>query len=162
MPRDETGESVRQRSGRCIRLLRTPWPGPCSARCGRGRGSGRWTCTAAPARRGDAGAVLRRDGLSGASVAVLDPPRTGAARSVIDLLCDPSGAGADDPAPAAGLRRIAYVSCDPATLARDIAVFRECGWQLETLRAFDAFPMTHHVECLAALVPGAGAAITVS
>ena len=113
-------------------------------------------------RRGDAGAVLRRDGLSGASVAVLDPPRTGAARSVIDLLCDPSGAGADDPAPAAGLRRIAYVSCDPATLARDIAVFRECGWQLETLRAFDAFPMTHHVECLAALVPGAGAAITVS
>src|ERR1019366_9557057 len=161
MPRDETGESVRQRSGRCIRLLRTPWPGPCSARCSRGRGSGRWTCTAAPAcspggggigieenaaavrdarhnlraapwarvRRGDAGAVLRRDGLSGASVAVLDPPRTGAARSVIDLLCDPSGAGADDPAPAAGLRRIAYVSCDPATLARDIAVFRECGWQ---------------------------------
>ena len=57
--------------------------------------------------------------------------------------------------PGAGsrLRRVAYVSCDPATLARDIAVFGELGWQLAGLRAFDAFPMTHHVECVAALAP---------
>jgi tRNA/tmRNA/rRNA uracil-C5-methylase (TrmA/RlmC/RlmD family) len=50
------------------------------------------------------------------------------------------------------LRRIAYVSSDPATLARDLAAFCARGWELAGLRAFDAFPMTHHVECLATLV----------
>jgi tRNA/tmRNA/rRNA uracil-C5-methylase (TrmA/RlmC/RlmD family) len=74
---------------------------------------------------------------------VLDPPRAGAARQVIALL---AAAGSD-----AALRRIAYVSCDPATLARDLAIFGEHGWDLAALRAFDAFPMTHHVECLATL-----------
>jgi hypothetical protein len=48
---------------------------------------------------------------------------------------------------------VAYVSCDPATLARDIAVFAGHGWRLDVLRAFDIFPMTHHVECVAALTP---------
>jgi tRNA/tmRNA/rRNA uracil-C5-methylase (TrmA/RlmC/RlmD family) len=95
--------------------------------------------------RGDAAEVLARIGLSGASIAVLDPPRTGADRALIEIL---SGAP--------GLRRIGYVSCDPATLARDIAEFGRNGWQLAGLRAFDAFPMTHHVECLALLAPGAG------
>ena len=52
------------------------------------------------------------------------------------------------------IRKIAYVSCDPATLARDIAAFSAAGWSLEALRAFDAFPMTHHVECLATLTRG--------
>ena len=94
--------------------------------------------------RGDAPAVLRRQGLSGASLAVLDPPRTGTARAVIDLLSTRAGR-------APGLRRIAYVSCDPATLARDLALFAAAGWRLDALRAFDAFPMTHHVECLATL-----------
>jgi len=51
-----------------------------------------------------------------------------------------------------GHRRIAYVSCDPATLARDIGLLIPHGWRLDALRAFDAFPMTHHVECLATLV----------
>jgi hypothetical protein len=45
------------------------------------------------------------------------------------------------------------VSCDPATLARDIGVFARLGWRLDGLRAFDIFPMTHHVECVAALTP---------
>jgi tRNA/tmRNA/rRNA uracil-C5-methylase (TrmA/RlmC/RlmD family) len=94
--------------------------------------------------RGDVAAVLARNGLSGASLAVLDPPRTGVARPVIDLLSAPFPAGGR-------VGRIAYVSCDPATLARDISVLRESGWSLEALRAFDAFPMTHHVECLATL-----------
>ena len=67
---------------------------------------------------------------------------------------DGSGDGSD----ADGERRIAYVSCDPATLARDIALFAGHGWRLEALRAFDAFPMTHHVECLATLVQGAAPA----
>jgi tRNA/tmRNA/rRNA uracil-C5-methylase (TrmA/RlmC/RlmD family) len=43
------------------------------------------------------------------------------------------------------------VSCDPATLARDIGLLRAGGWELTALRAFDAFPMTHHVECVAVL-----------
>jgi tRNA/tmRNA/rRNA uracil-C5-methylase (TrmA/RlmC/RlmD family) len=43
------------------------------------------------------------------------------------------------------------VSCDPATLARDLALLTEAGWTLTALRAFDAFPMTHHVECVATL-----------
>jgi tRNA/tmRNA/rRNA uracil-C5-methylase (TrmA/RlmC/RlmD family) len=93
--------------------------------------------------KGDAAAMLARYGVSGASLAVLDPPRTGAARQVVELL---AAAGTD-----ATLNRIAYVSCDPATLARDLAIFGEHGWDLATLRAFDAFPMTHHVECLATL-----------
>ncbi len=92
--------------------------------------------------RGDVGAVVARIGLGGASVAVLDPPRVGAARPVIDALC----AGPDS-----ALRRIVYVSCDPATLARDLRLLRAAGWELAGLRAYDAFPMTHHVECVATL-----------
>ncbi len=89
---------------------------------------------------GDAAEVVGKIGLSDVSVAVLDPPRTGAGQVLIDALC--SGPV---------LRSVAYVSCDPATLARDLAVFARRGWQLADLRAFDAFPMTHHVECLATL-----------
>jgi len=94
--------------------------------------------------RGDAAQVLADIGTGDASVAVLDPPRCGADRGLLALLCG------------AGLRRIAYVSCDPATLARDIAVAAGHGWRLDALRAFDAFPMTHHVECVAFLAPPAG------
>ncbi len=95
---------------------------------------------------GDAAAVAARGPAgydpSGSSVAVLDPPRTGAGRALVQALCARPG-----------LRAVAYVSCDPATLARDIATFAGLGWELTGLRAFDAFPMTHHVECLAALAP---------
>ena len=96
--------------------------------------------------RGDVAEVLRRTGVHGATAAVLDPPRTGAARPVIDALCGEAG---EDAGPV--LRRLAYVSCDPATLARDLRLLLDAGWQLTSLRAFDAFPMTHHVECLAVL-----------
>jgi tRNA/tmRNA/rRNA uracil-C5-methylase (TrmA/RlmC/RlmD family) len=94
------------------------------------------------AKRGDAaghrgGARVRR-----ADMVVLDPPRSGAGRDVVDKIAAVAG------------RKIAYVSCDPSTLARDLGYFSERGWVLETLRAFDAFPMTHHVECLAVLVRG--------
>jgi tRNA/tmRNA/rRNA uracil-C5-methylase (TrmA/RlmC/RlmD family) len=98
---------------------------------------------------GDAGELLARHGQSGASLAVLDPPRTGASGPVIDLLSEPLRAGSGGAA--SGLNRIAYVSCDPATLARDLALLLARGWELHALRAFDAFPMTHHVECLATL-----------
>jgi tRNA/tmRNA/rRNA uracil-C5-methylase (TrmA/RlmC/RlmD family) len=90
--------------------------------------------------RGDVAALLERNGSWQATLAVVDPPRAGLAREVVDLL---SGTGR--------VSRIAYVSCDPATLARDLAAFGASGWELEALRAFDAFPMTHHVECLATL-----------
>jgi tRNA/tmRNA/rRNA uracil-C5-methylase (TrmA/RlmC/RlmD family) len=101
--------------------------------------------------RGDVGAVLGQIGLGGASVAVLDPPRTGAARPVIDALCGDGQGGARGGAARTPLRRIVYVSCDPATLARDLRLLRAAGWELTGLRAYDAFPMTHHVECVATL-----------
>ena len=78
-------------------------------------------------------------------VVVLDPPRAGAGRGVVE---DIAGA-----AP----RAVVYVACDPAALARDVAIFGELGFRLAALRAFDLFPMTAHVECVALLVP-AGAA----
>jgi tRNA/tmRNA/rRNA uracil-C5-methylase (TrmA/RlmC/RlmD family) len=78
-------------------------------------------------------------------VVVLDPPR--------------AGAGAGTMAAVLGLapRCLGYVSCDPATLARDVRTALDAGWRLASLRAFDAFPMTHHVECLALLVPDTSA-----
>jgi tRNA/tmRNA/rRNA uracil-C5-methylase (TrmA/RlmC/RlmD family) len=104
---------------------------------------------------GDVARVLARGGWRQPGLAVLDPPRTGVSRRVIERLLVPHVAGRPRrPGSRPALRRVAYVSCDPATLARDIAVFAEFGWQLDTLRAFDAFPMTHHVECVAALTPG--------
>ena len=103
--------------------------------------------------QGDASQVIARRGLPLARLAVLDPPRRarpGTSSSTWPAPAPGGGGGADG---AAGARRIAYVSCDPATLARDIAIFAANGWRLASLRAFDAFPMTHHVECLATLVP---------
>jgi tRNA/tmRNA/rRNA uracil-C5-methylase (TrmA/RlmC/RlmD family) len=74
-------------------------------------------------------------------VVVLDPPRAGAGTAVSRLL---AGTGA---------RAIVYVACDPAALARDVAAFGQEGYRLAGIRAFDAFPMTAHVECVALLVP---------
>ena len=48
-------------------------------------------------------------------------------------------------------RAVAYVACDPAALARDLAIFAEHDYRLRELRGFDLFPMTHHVECVALL-----------
>jgi tRNA/tmRNA/rRNA uracil-C5-methylase (TrmA/RlmC/RlmD family) len=76
-------------------------------------------------------------------VVVLDPPRAGAGQAVSRLLA------------ATGARAVVYVACDPAALARDVAAFGEAGYRLAALRAFDAFPMTAHVECVAVLVPAA-------
>jgi tRNA/tmRNA/rRNA uracil-C5-methylase (TrmA/RlmC/RlmD family) len=53
-------------------------------------------------------------------------------------------------------RAVCYVACDPASLARDLATFAGAGYHLRSLRAFDLFPMTHHVECVALLVPAVG------
>jgi len=94
-------------------------------------------------RRGKVDRVLKplvRQGIH-ADLVVLDPPRTGAGKSVIKEIA------------ALGPRAIAYVACDPAALARDVAYARDAGYGIRSLRAFDAFPMTHHVECIAVLEP---------
>jgi tRNA/tmRNA/rRNA uracil-C5-methylase (TrmA/RlmC/RlmD family) len=76
-------------------------------------------------------------------IVVLDPPRAGAGARVVRWLV------------ALAPRAIAYVACDPAAFARDVATFRSDGWRLTRLRAYDAFPMTHHVECIGLLEPPA-------
>jgi tRNA/tmRNA/rRNA uracil-C5-methylase (TrmA/RlmC/RlmD family) len=82
-----------------------------------------------------------RHGAAGerADLVVLDPPRTGARRDVVEQIVR------------LGPRAVAYVACEPAALARDVAIFAEHGYRLSGLRAFDLFPMTHHIECVALL-----------
>jgi tRNA/tmRNA/rRNA uracil-C5-methylase (TrmA/RlmC/RlmD family) len=70
---------------------------------------------------------------------VVDPPRTGLSKVVSSALA------------ASPLRRIVYVSCDIATLARDIKVFAAAGFEVVELDGFDLFPNTAHVETLAVL-----------
>lgn len=74
-----------------------------------------------------------------ADVAVLDPPRTGAGREVIDQLA------------AVAVPRIIHIGCEAASFARDVGLYRENGYEVEELRVFDSFPLTHHVECVAVL-----------
>lgn len=99
-------------------------------------------CPGVSAHAGDVAAVLA-DGLppewGSADLVVLDPPRVGAKRAVVEQVV------------ARSPRAVAYVACDPAALARDLAIFAEHGYGLTSLRAFDLFPMTHHVECVALL-----------
>lgn len=71
---------------------------------------------------------------------VLDPPRSGAGRAVIEAVA------------AAGPRRIVHIGCDPAAFARDVGLYLGQGYRLEDVRAFDAFPLTHHMECIGLLV----------
>ena len=70
---------------------------------------------------------------------ILDPPRVGCDRKTLDALCRrPPG-------------RIAYVSCEPSTLARDLQVLVESGFRVRLVEPVDMFPQTHHVECVAML-----------
>ncbi|MET8521290.1 TRAM domain-containing protein [Nocardioides sp. NPDC004968] len=88
---------------------------------------------------GDVATVLGRLEEDPFDLVVLDPPREGARRKVVEAVV------------ARSPRKVAYVACDPAALARDVAIFAEHGYRLRSLRAFDLFPMTHHVECVALL-----------
>jgi tRNA/tmRNA/rRNA uracil-C5-methylase (TrmA/RlmC/RlmD family) len=94
----------------------------------------------AQVRGGDVARLARQRALPRARLVVADPPRAGLAREVTGYL---TGDGVAE--------RFAYISCDPATLARDLGLLLAAGWRLAGLRAFDAFPMTHHVECVATL-----------
>ncbi|MGA9995643.1 MAG: class I SAM-dependent RNA methyltransferase [Pyrinomonadaceae bacterium] len=77
--------------------------------------------------------------LAPVDLALLDPPRAGAEQGAI--------AGIISLRP----RRIAYISCDPATLARDLKELTASNYRLDTIAAFDMFPQTHHVETVAHL-----------
>lgn len=72
---------------------------------------------------------------------VLDPPRKGAGEKVVRAVA------------AAGPRAVAYVACDPSALARDLAFFADAGFAPSSIRGFDLFPMTQHIECVAILHP---------
>lgn len=74
---------------------------------------------------------------------VLDPPRAGAGLAVTHALATMRP------------RRLVYVACDPASFARDLRVLLDVGWELSSLRAYDIFPMTEHVETVAVLTPPA-------
>lgn len=74
-------------------------------------------------------------------VIVLDPPRTGAGRAVVQAVT------------ARRPRSVCLISCDPASMARDVALFAAHGYRLAGLHAFDLFPMTQHVECVSELLP---------
>ena len=65
---------------------------------------------------------------------LLDPPRAGAESNAIDVIARVKPT------------RICYVSCDPATLARDLKKLIAGGYSIKSMRAFDMFPQTHHVE----------------
>ena len=87
--------------------------------------------------------ALVRTGLGRPDVVVLDPARAGAGTAVMGALA----------AHAPTVRTLVYVSCDPASFGRDTRVLLDAGWELGALRAFDIFPMTEHVELVAAFTP---------
>ncbi|GAB2748306.1 TRAM domain-containing protein [Salinifilum aidingensis] len=90
-------------------------------------------------RTGTVERVLRDEDLPEPEVVVLDPPRKGAGKDVVTAVA------------ARGPARVVHVACDPAALARDVSLFAEHGYRLAELEVFDAFPMTHHIECIALL-----------
>jgi len=84
---------------------------------------------------GEVAKIMPRIG--SADVVILDPPRDGAGQLVLQQIS------------VLNPKRIVYVACDPAALARDCAFANDLGWNLTKVRAFDLFPMTHHIEMVA-------------
>ena len=80
-----------------------------------------------------------KDGIK-PDVIIVDPPRKGLTDSFIKASAQ---TGAD---------RIAYISCNVATMARDIKLYQELGLRVEEVQPVDLFPQTHHVECVSLLV----------
>ena len=73
---------------------------------------------------------------------MLDPPRKGCERAALDAIAQ------------CGARRLVYVSCNPATLARDVGLLSACGWKLQSAQPVDMFPWTGHVETVVLLSKG--------
>nr|WP_303781718.1 TRAM domain-containing protein [Bifidobacterium catenulatum] len=91
------------------------------------------------ARVGDVAKTLAnvRNDLAKPDVVVLDPPRAGARAKVCRQIAE------------AEAKSAVYIACDPASLARDTATLVSLGYELADIRAFDIYPMTHHVETVA-------------
>lgn len=70
---------------------------------------------------------------------IVDPPRAGLAKGVAESIASSRA------------KRVAYVSCDPATWARDVARFKEVGYELVRATPVDLFPQTYHVETVSIL-----------
>ena len=98
-------------------------------------------------KRGNRGALVIRHRFESAvlretvDIAVIDPPRSGLGSSGVAALV------------AAAPRAVAYVSCDPASLARDAALLRQHSYRLDRVTPVDLFPQTHHIEAVARFVP---------
>ena len=90
---------------------------------------------------GEAALSLEARGVK-ADVVVVDPPRKGLNADTIEALARFAP------------RRIVYVSCDPATLARDVALLKERGYKLKNAMACDLFPRCAHVESIVCLIKG--------
>ena len=95
--------------------------------------------TAVKNRCGDVSATLAHvpAHLSRPDLVVLDPPRAGAHAKVCRQIAQ------------AGAKDVIYVACDPTSLARDTATLISLGYRLSDIRAYDIYPMTHHVETVA-------------
>lgn len=83
-----------------------------------------------------------REALRSADVVFLDPPRKGSDVDTLDAIA------------AAGVPAVWYLSCNPATLARDLAHLRDSGYALGSVEPFDLFPQTGHIESLAVMAKG--------
>jgi len=113
----------------------------------------RWACADAARNTADQTQVeVRKAAVTPALVAaelddvdlvVLDPAREGAGRPVMTALTHLKP----------GPRKVVYVSCDPASFARDLRVLLDSNWAMTSLEAFDLFPMTEHVEIVAVIEP---------
>ena len=88
---------------------------------------------------GDVAKVIKH--IKKANVVILDPPREGAGKEVVQEIIRINP------------RSVVYVACDPAALARDTSYLADQGYFLEKIRAFDMFPMTHHIETVALFTP---------
>ena len=82
---------------------------------------------------------FRNDPVGPVDFVLLDPPRAGAESAVIKGILELRPVG------------ISYVSCDPATLARDLKKLIAGGYAIDSIAAFDLFPQTHHVETVVRL-----------
>ena len=75
-----------------------------------------------------------------ADIAILDPPRAGCKPQLLEAVAE------------AGVERIVYVSCDPATLARDIKFLLELGYEFKEVTPVDMFPWTGNIEAVALML----------
>jgi tRNA/tmRNA/rRNA uracil-C5-methylase (TrmA/RlmC/RlmD family) len=98
----------------------------------------RFRALAAPAEEGLK--QLRREGIR-PGIVLLDPPRQGCSREALEGILD-----LETP-------RLLYLSCDPATLARDARRFLAAGYRVRRIQPFDLFPQTAHLETLVELLP---------